>query len=104
MKKAILSVACAVVLAMGLTSCASVSTIGSVYTSTTAPVAISSNQMGTKVGEARILNILGVVALGDGGIQAAAKKAGITHISHVDVKTFSILGVYTTVDYIVYGN
>lgn len=103
MKKVILSVACAAVLAMGLTSCAS-GNVGGVYTDTTAPVAISSNQMGTKVGEARILNILGVVALGDGGVQAAAKKAGITRISHVDVKTFSILGVYTTVDYIVYGD
>lgn len=104
MKKVVLSVACALALTMGLTGCAAIGTVGSVYTDTTIPVAVTSNQLGSKVGEAKVTGILGVVALGDGGVQAAAKKAGITKVSHVDVKTFSILGVYTVQTYLVYGN
>ncbi len=104
MKKVVLSVACALALTMGLTSCGSLGAVGSVYTDTTVPVAVTSNQLGTKVGEAKVTSYVGVVALGDGGVKAAAKKAGITKVSHVDVHTFSVLGVYTVQTYLVYGN
>lgn len=84
-------------------SCGVVGVVGAVYTGTTQPGAVTSNVIGSKVGTAKITSILGVVALGDGGINAAAKKAGISKISHVDVKTSSILGLYTTQEYFVYG-
>ncbi|MBQ5387852.1 MAG: hypothetical protein IIU55_02075, partial [Paludibacteraceae bacterium] len=42
-------------------------------------------------------------AVGDAGIQKAAKQAGITKISHVDKKVFSVLGLFTKVTYTVYG-
>ena len=37
------------------------------------------------------------------GIAKAAKKAGITKVSHVDKKVFSVLGLFTKVTYTVYG-
>ena len=46
---------------------------------------------------------LGVVALGDASIQAAAKEAGITRIHHVDYQAKSYVGVYNVYTVIVYG-
>ena len=87
MKKTIFSIVCAVALALGMTSCGAVGIA-----------------LGSKVGQAEVWSVLGVVALGDAGIEKAAKEAGITKVSHVDKKMWSILGVYTKVTYTVYGN
>lgn len=103
MKKNLFILACATSLALGLSSCAAISNVGAVYTDTTAPVAATSNSLGSKVGESTSMNVLGIVALGDASIQEAAKKAGIKKISSVDTKTFSVLGVYTKVTTIVTG-
>ena len=70
---------------------------------TTEPTAVTSNTLGTKVGQAEALSVLGVAAVGDAGIEKAAKQAGIKKISHVDKKTFSVLGLFTKVTYTVYG-
>ena len=99
-----MTVACALALTLGMTSCGSVGLVGAVYTGYTEPAAVTSNELGSKVGQADVLSILGVVALGDAGIEKAAKSAGITKVSHVDKKTFSILGVFSKVTYTVYGN
>ena len=104
MKKTIFSIACVAALALGMTSCGAVGVVGAVYQDTTTPEAVTANALGSKVGQADVLSILGVVALGDAGVQKAAKQAGITKVSHVDKKTFSILGVYTKVTYTVYGD
>jgi hypothetical protein len=104
MKKTIFSIVCAVALALGMTSCGAIGIVGGIYQDTTTPEAVTANALGSKVGQADVLSILGVVALGDAGVQKAAKQAGITKVSHVDKKTFSILGVYTKVTYTVYGN
>ena len=84
----------ATALVMG--SCASVGTVGALYTGITTPTAVTSNEVGSKVGTATCTGILGLVATGDAGVNRAAKTAGITKISHVDVKTVSILGIFTT--------
>ena len=99
MKKIIFSVACA----LALTSCGSVGLIGGVYMDTTEPTAVTSNTLGTKVGQAEALSVLGVAAVGNAGVEKAAKQAGITKVSHVDKKTFSVLGLFTKVTYTVYG-
>lgn len=104
MKKTIFSIVCAVALALGMTSCGAVGIMGAVYHDTVTPEAVTANALGSKVGQADVLSILGVVALGDAGIEKAAKEAGITKVSHVDKKTFSVLGVFTKVTYTVYGN
>ena len=77
--------------------------VGAVYTAYSEPELVTSNVVGSKVGTAQTTSILGIIATGDGSIEKAAKSAGITKISHVDKKTSSVLGIYTTCKYFVYG-
>lgn len=102
MKKTIFSLACAVAIALGMSSCAAMGN-GTLYNDTVEPCHVTANTLGSKVGQAQIVNIVGV-ALGDAGVQKAAKEAGITKVSHVDKKVWSILGVYSVTTYTVYGN
>jgi hypothetical protein len=70
-----------------------------------APVAATSNPVGSKCGVATETKILGIYPFeGDHGINKAAKEGGIRKISHVDVETYSILGLlYTKTTTKVYG-
>ncbi len=111
MKKLFFSVAFAAVM-LGLSSCSIATSIisgaepgliGSVYVGVTQPQIATSNTVGNKVGTVSAVSILGVAAFGDGSINKAAKMAGITKISHVDVKTTSILGLFTSKKFFVYG-
>lgn len=64
---------------------------------TVAPVTATSNELGSKVGEASGTYLFGVLPLGftmDMGIQKAAQNGGITKISTVDLKVKS--GLFTT--------
>ncbi|MCB0583940.1 MAG: TRL-like family protein [Phaeodactylibacter sp.] len=76
---------------------------GFIYTDLKAPLAATSNPVGNKVGTAEATSILGIVATGDASIEAAAKKAGITRISHVDYEANSVLGVFAKFTVYVYG-
>jgi hypothetical protein len=64
-------------------------------------------QVGTgadgKVGEACFSSILGIVANGDGSLEAAKKAGGITQVAYVDHEQFSVIGVYATSCTIVHG-
>ncbi len=102
MKKVFLAAMLAVV-TLSFSSCGTVGMIGTIYTGYTAPAAVTSNELGDKVGTAATISVLGIVAVGDAGINQAAKSAGITKISHVDVKTISLLGLFTANKYFVYG-
>ncbi|MDR1277126.1 MAG: TRL-like family protein [Treponema sp.] len=72
---------------------------------TTVPVDLTNNPVGTKVGEASgTLNFGG--ALGgnaDYSLQTAAKNGGITRIATVDLRVKSILGFSVTYTTIVTG-
>ncbi|MES1186665.1 MAG: TRL-like family protein [Myxococcales bacterium] len=57
----------------------------------------------TKVGEACLSSIFGLVATGDASIEAAKKAGGITQIAYVDHDQFSVVGVYATSCTIVHG-
>lgn len=71
--------------------------------STTRPVAVTSNPVGNKCGEARTVKVFGIGG-GNNGINAAAKKGGITAISHVDYNTtVHFLGIVTVQTTRVYG-
>jgi len=76
---------------------------GYLYTDVKAPFAVTSNQVSTKVGTAKMQSILGWVASGDASIEAAAKSAGITKIHHVDYEATSILGIIASFTIVVYG-
>ena len=101
--KKVFMILCAAVVALVMTGCGAIGMVGAVYQNVTQPVTVTSNAIGHKVGTAKCMSILGIVALGDAGINEAAKNGGIKKISHVDCKAFSILGVYTTYEYFVYG-
>lgn len=103
MKKAIFTVACAIALTLSMSSCGTVGLVGAVYTGYTEPAAVTSNELGTKVGQAKAISVLGVAAAGDAGIEKATKKAGIKKVSHVDKKVVSVLGLFTKITYTVYG-
>ncbi len=78
---------------------------GALYTNVRAPMLVTeSPDKPTKVGRATMRSILGVYAVGDASIEAAAKNAGITRIHHVDYQTQNILGVMADFTVIVYGN
>ena len=81
MKKLTLAIIASLIL---FASCTSVS-----------PLCATSNKLGSKVGEASATYLFGVLPMGDAdaGIQAAARKAGISLISTVDVKTK--IGLFT---------
>ena len=104
MKK--LSLALVALSALLFTSCATIATpagMGALYTDMQSGETATSNTVGNKVGTAEAVNILGVLVTGDASINAAAKKAGIKKISHVDSKKYSILGLYGKYTIFVYG-
>jgi hypothetical protein len=71
----------------------------------TLPVNATSNEVGSKVGMSKATGYLGVLWFGqDASIQKAAKQAGITKISTVDVKQTDLLGIIQTYECIVTGN
>lgn len=51
--------------------------VGALYTGMTSGECVTSNTLGNKVGVSSATNVLGLVAVGDAGIEAAAKQAGI---------------------------
>jgi hypothetical protein len=96
--------AAAVVLVSGCAAARSPVT-GAWYTDVKADDGVTSNALAAapKVGRAKAVSYVGLVALGDCTISAAAKAGGITKISHVDYESTSILGLYAETTTVVYG-
>lgn len=95
MKKVIL-VACAIAAAVVLTGCIAAPfepPIG-LYTDIKAPLSICPSEIGPKKGSAGSMSILGIVAIGDCSIAAAARNGGLTSIDYLDYEYFNVLGVY----------
>ena len=89
----------------GLSGCATLYPTGGLYTNVTIPQdATSSTASSGKVGTSESMSVLGLVAIGDSGIDAAAANGGIKRIHHVDWEAWNILGVYGTYKAVVYGN
>ena len=78
-----------------------------VVTSIKAPLDpdLNNTTLGTKSGTGKTMSILGLVALGDCSIEAAAKDGDIKTITHADYEYFSVLfGVYSKFVVKVYGD
>jgi hypothetical protein len=88
-----------------LSSCATVRSplTGTFFSDVKSPLLATSNSNSSKVGTAEAKSYLGVIAIGDASIDAAAKSAGITKIHHVDEQAISIMGVIATYKIFVYG-
>ncbi|HAW51069.1 MAG TPA: hypothetical protein DCX54_01890 [Flavobacteriales bacterium] len=89
-----------------LSSCAGVYFLGFglVRVNAKVPLMVSENKMGKKVGTGQYWSLLGLVAMGDAGIQDIAKNAGIKEVSHVDYEVKSVLSLYARATIYVYGN
>lgn len=80
---------------------------GCVYFHVKAPLDtdLHRTELGSKVGRSEAQSLLGLVAWGDAGTQAAARDGGITTLNHADTETFAILGfVYVRQRTVVYGD
>lgn len=71
--------------------------------SITMPVTATSNAVGSKVGKAKGTVVLGFAFDEDASIRTAAKNAGITKISTVDIKYGNTLGLIKTFETIITG-
>jgi len=79
---------------------------GCIYSHITTPLDLDLDRthLGSKVGVAEWQSVLGLVAWGDAGTQAAAKQGGLTQINHADLETLVILAiVYHRETTILYG-
>lgn len=66
---------------------------------------LSTTRLGAKTGRASNQQILGLVAWGDAGTQAAAENGGIQTINHADLEIMNVLWfVYSRETTIVYGD
>jgi len=95
------------VLALLSTGCAAVTTqalTGFWYSDMVSPGAASGADLGTKSGTSFAESYVGLIARGDAGIHAAATGGGLSTVSHVDYKSFSILGFYAKLETYAYGN
>ncbi len=54
------------------------------YSSIKGPITSTGNAPGSKVGTAEAVNYVGVVAMGDASIEAAARNGGIVRVKTVD--------------------
>ncbi|MDR1497988.1 MAG: TRL-like family protein [Puniceicoccales bacterium] len=101
MKKVLIALP-ALAAAAFFTGCAAPEHYGVLFSNSTHPRQVTDNALGSKKGEAKITNILGIVE-GDSGIKAAASNGGITKIGAVDVRIKNYLGVYSETTTVVYG-
>ncbi|MEI1279999.1 TRL domain-containing protein [Leptospira venezuelensis] len=105
----IMLVAVALVLASVASNCAVV--YGSLYTNVTENATIFNRDnsqkdgIGEKSGEACASSVLGLIATGDAGIKAAAKKGGIKIVKSIDSNRSNVLGsIYVSECTIAYGD
>jgi hypothetical protein len=91
---------------LGLVLLAAPLLTGCIYSHITTPLDLDLDRthLGDKVGTAEWQSVLGLVAWGDAGTQAAAKQGGLTQINHADLETLVILAiVYHRETTILYG-
>lgn len=66
---------------------------------------VEQTSLGSKMGQASMQSILGLVAWGDASTQAAAEDGELSTVNHMDQEFFSLLGfVYVRQTVIVYGD
>lgn len=76
---------------------------GSIFTST--KMGVYGNQVGgSKMGEACTMTILGLIAVGDGSVEAAAQNGNIKKVNTIDLNGFSVLGLFANLCTVVKGD
>ncbi len=94
MSKSLYSALVAAVVLM-LSSCASPTPMGIIYSGGTTSGAVANNNVKPiKMGKACVVGVLQMVSAGDGGIDAAKRDGNITKVASVDYDFMNVLGVY----------
>jgi TRL-like protein family len=112
--KKVIGCASASILVVLLTGCVNPSpykggsVVGILYTGVTDPAPILAVAMepgtSTKLGRSSAASFLGLIAVGDAGVEVAMKNGGITKVHHVDRKVDSVLlGLWSQVTTTVAG-
>ena len=109
MKRILISLITAALL-LGANSCAFIPTIagGSAYALVKQPavqlaVSTDADAKWDKKGEAKCLNILGIVVTGDCSVDKAIRDGSISKVHHIDFEIVNILGLYSSITTIVHG-
>ena len=76
-----------------------------VFTNIKAPIDVdaASTPVALRKGEASSISVLGLVAVGDASVHAAAEEGDLTKVEHIDYKFLNVLGLFTRFTTIVYG-
>lgn len=94
------------VCALFLSGCAYANSpvVGGLVTKIKAPITATAVSAGEKIGKAKCMSILGIVAVGDCSVEAAKKNGNISEVSTVDVETLNVLYIYSHYITVVTGN
>jgi hypothetical protein len=108
MKKSLAAIAGAFALAVMTSGCLVAPVIpptGQIFTDIKAPLDYNMNEtkVGTRSGKSETMSILGLVALGDGSVKAAADNGRISTIHSADYEYFNVIGIYQRYRTVVYG-
>ncbi|MDR2982174.1 MAG: TRL-like family protein [Puniceicoccales bacterium] len=102
MKKSLLAVSALAAVAV-LSGCATPDTWGGLYSANTGHhIQATDNKIGSKKGESKLTNIIGI-AEGDISLATAAANGGVTKIATVDIKVKNILSIYSETTLVVTG-
>ncbi len=77
---------------------------GWLYSDVVGPVGATSVPKAARSGASCAVSYLGLVALGDAGIEAAKRNGGISEVASVDHQSWSVLGLYARYCTLVRGN
>ena len=109
MKQILISLVAAAML-LGANSCALIPTIAGVglYSKIEQPavqLAVSTDPGAKwdKQGKSKCDNILGLVVMGNCGVDEAIRDGSISKVHHIDFEIVNILGLYSSITTIVYG-
>lgn len=78
---------------------------GWIYADIKAPIDTDAQKtpVTSATGDASSMSILGLIAMGDASVHAAAQAGNVKTIDHVDYTFFNILGIYSKFTTRVYG-
>ena len=108
MKKMLLGAALAIAAPILLSGCLVapvIPPIGIIYSDIKAPLDYdqSASKTGSKKGVSESMSILGLVAMGDASVEAAAKAGGINTVDGADYEYFNVLGIYQRYRTVLHG-
>ena len=87
-----------------ITGCATAIPFGCLYTDVTLPAALGNGELTySKEASAKCTSLLGLIAVGNASLNAAANAGAITTISWASYKVINVLGTYGMYKVTVYG-